>query len=152
MLKVTAAAVLIFSSFIATGASAAGQQTATADNAIVVAGPTFAKAAFAAPGLTREEVRAEVLRARAAGELDINETNYPPEFKSEKSTVTRAQVYAEVLRARAAGELDVTEATFPFALQQEKSTVSRADVVAEVIRARQAGELDVTEATPAFLL
>jgi hypothetical protein len=115
----------------------------------VVAGPMLVSAASAATQLTREEVRAEVVRARAAGELDVTEANYPPEFKSPTSTLTRAQVRAELLRARAAGELDLTEASYPFSYTQEKSTVTRAAVLAEVIRARNAGELDITEATPA---
>lgn len=111
----------------------------------IVAGPMLASAASAATQLTREEVRAEVVRARAAGELDITEANYPPELKTQESPLTRAQVRAELLRARAAGEMDVTEASYPFTNTQEKSTTTRAAVLAEVIRAREAGELDITE-------
>jgi hypothetical protein len=130
MLKLNAAAVLILSAVVATSATA-GQHDAS-------------------QGVTREQVRAEVLAARAAGTLDITEANYPREFTTEKSTVSRAEVKAEVIRARAAGELDVTEATNPFPDAKEKSRVTRADVLAEVIRARTAGELDITDATPAF--
>ena len=61
--------------------------------------------------VTRAEVKAEVLRARAAGELDITEANFPFQLPAAKSSVTRAEVKAEVLRARAAGELDITEAS-----------------------------------------
>lgn len=61
--------------------------------------------------LTREQVKAEVLRARAAGELDFNEHNYPPVRKS-ASALTREQVKAEVLAARASGELDRQEAQY----------------------------------------
>ena len=61
--------------------------------------------------LTREQVKAEVLRARAAGELDFNEGNYPP-VQHVASTLTREQVKAEVLAARANGELDYQEAQY----------------------------------------
>jgi hypothetical protein len=61
--------------------------------------------------LTRDQVKAEVLRARAAGELDFNEYNYPPVQRT-ASTVTREQVKAEVLAARASGELDFQEAQY----------------------------------------
>jgi hypothetical protein len=131
MLKLNAAAVLILSAVIATGAFAAGHEGAT-------------------ESVTREQVRAEVLAARAAGTLDNTEANYPRELTAEKSTITRAQIRDEVIRARAAGELDLTEGSYLFAHAQEKSSVTGADVLAEVIRARTAGELDITEATPAF--
>ncbi|NML63469.1 DUF4148 domain-containing protein [Massilia sp. RP-1-19] len=94
MHKFNAAAVLILSAVVATGATAAGTHDA-------------------AQSVTREQVRAEVLAARAAGTLDITEANYPREYPT-VSTVTRAEVMADVIRARAAGELDVTEATNPF--------------------------------------
>lgn len=61
--------------------------------------------------LTREQVKAEVLRARAAGELELNEYNYPPQHTT-TSTLTREQVKAEVLAARANGELDLIEAQY----------------------------------------
>ena len=133
MFKFHAAAVLILSAVVATGATAAGTHDAS-------------------QSVTREQVRAEVLAARAAGTLDITEANYPRELPAAKSTVTRAEVKAEVIRARAAGELDVTESTNPFPEAREKSRVTRAEVLAEVSRARAAGELDLTDATPAFSL
>lgn len=61
--------------------------------------------------VTRAEVKAEVLRARAAGELDITEATFPFQLPAERSTLTRADVRAEVVRAREAGELDITEAS-----------------------------------------
>jgi hypothetical protein len=76
--------------------------------------------------VTRAEVRAELLRARAAGELPLSEASFLPyQFASasachneaecdaapqRNSTVTRAQVLAELYRARAAGEIAETEA------------------------------------------
>ena len=128
MFKFNAAAVLILSAVVATGATAAGTHDAS-------------------QSVTREQVRAEVLAARAAGTLDITEANYPRELTTARSAVTRAQVKAEVIRARAAGEMDWTDATYPLNTQ-EKSHVTRAEVLAEVSRARKAGELDITEATP----
>ena len=88
MLKPTAAALLILSAVAGASAVAASPQ-----------------------GMTRAQVRAEVLAARAAGTLDFTEANYPPELTTRKSTVTRAEIKAEVIRARKAGELDITEAT-----------------------------------------
>lgn len=125
MLKLSAAAVLILSAVVTASAGAADS-------------------------LTREQVRAEVLAARAAGTLDINESNYPREFPYVKSVLTRAEVNAEAIRARIAGELDVNESTNPFPNAPEKSSITRGEVLAETIRAREAGQLDVTEATPAF--
>jgi len=61
--------------------------------------------------LTREQVKAEVIRARAAGELDFNEANYPPQ-QPFVSTRTREEVKAEVLAARANGELDYNDALY----------------------------------------
>jgi Domain of unknown function (DUF4148) len=80
--------------------------------AAVFASPVFAgtSADNGAP-LTREAVRAEAIRARAAGELDFTEVNYPREQVQTAPGLTRAQVHAEVLRARAAGELDINEAS-----------------------------------------
>jgi hypothetical protein len=51
-----------------------------------------------------------VIRARAAGELDLPEGAFPVAQTPEKSHVTRAEVLAEVIRAREAGELEITEA------------------------------------------
>lgn len=84
-----------------------------------------AGAAFAAPadlnfpGLTaqktevsRAAVQAEVIRARNAGELELNEVTYPP-LAATTSTLTREQVKADVLAARANGELDLNETSYP---------------------------------------
>ena len=131
MMKLNAAAVLILSAVIASSALAAVQQDG-------------------ADSRTRDQVRAEVLAARAAGTLEINEANYPRELTTATSTVTRAEVMAETIRARAAGELDWNDASYPLQNAQTTSTVTRTEVLAETIRARLAGELDITEATPSF--
>ena len=119
--------------------------------AATVAAPAFASnavdygnIAFKAGTVTRAEVRAEVLRARAAGELDITEASNPFAAAA-PSSLTRAEVRTEAIRARAAGELDVTEANYPVQAAVPASTLSRAEVRAEFIRARAAGELELNE-------
>jgi len=88
-----------------------------ATTAALFASPAFALAASSQQDaattarLTRAEVKAEVIRARAAGELDVTEASYPRELTATGPGLTRAQVRAEQLRARAAGELDVNEAS-----------------------------------------
>lgn len=77
------------------------------------AGLNFPQLSQAKSSLTRAEVQAEVVRARAAGELDFTEVNYPPAYNV-ASTLTREQVKAEVIAARAAGELDRPEVEYPF--------------------------------------
>lgn len=119
--------------------------------AAVVTAPAFATSTVdygnvvAKPGtVTRAEVRAEVLRARAAGELDITEAT--PAFPvGAPSGLTRAEVRAEAIRARAAGELDYTEANYPVVAAATPSTLTRAEVRAEFIRARNAGEIESTD-------
>lgn len=119
--------------------------------AAVVAAPAFAtntvdygNIAFTPGTVTRADVRAEVLRARAAGELDITEAS--PAFPvAAASGLTRAEVRAEAIRARAAGELDYTEANYPLLAAATPSTLTRAEVRAEFIRARDAREIESTE-------
>lgn len=65
--------------------------------------------------VSRAEVKAEVIAARSAGQLDqsevvIYETAQP-------STLTRAEVRAEVIAARAAGLLEHSEVDYPVAYQ-----------------------------------
>jgi hypothetical protein len=96
--------------------------------------------------LTREQVRAEVMAARAAGELEINDTNYPLTPKEAPSTVTRADVRAELNRARIAGELDFNDTNYPLT-PKVTSTLTREQVRTETKRARAAGELDWTDST-----
>lgn len=92
--------------------------------AAAIASPVFAAnsvdygdVAPKASKVSRADVRAEVLRARAAGELDITEANFPFIIAAPKTSLTRADVRADVRRARAAGELDITEATPAFAVR-----------------------------------
>ena len=118
-----------------------------------IAAPAFAtntvdygNVAFKAGTLTRAEVRAEVLRARAAGELDITEATPAFPVAAVPSGLTRAEVRAEAIRARAAGELDLTEADYPVLAAAAPSTLTRAEVRAEFIRARDGGEIEFTDA------
>lgn len=73
-----------------------------------------ADAAFAqgpAAQLTREQVIAETVAARAAGQLDQNEATINQSFlAASTSTRSRADVVAETIAARDAGELDRNEA------------------------------------------
>ena len=114
--------------------------------AIVLLGASAGALAQETQGLTREEVRAETLRARAAGELDLNETNTPFIPKAPPSTVTREEIRAEAVRARAAGELDYNDTNYPLAAREGPSGLTRAEVRAEAVAARAAGELDWTDA------
>ena len=92
-------ATLILASF-ATLAAASAFAEVQVDN---IGYPTYA--ASAPSKLTRAEVRAEYLRAKAAGELPAVE-GYPVEAaRAPVSKLTRADVYKEYLRARDAGEL-----------------------------------------------
>lgn len=113
-----------------------------AASSVAMAGPADAQ-----HPLARDQVRAEAIRARAAGELDFNETNYPSTPNVAPSNVTRAQVRAEVLHARANGELDMDDTDYPYAAKEAPSHLTRAEVKADAIKARANGELDWTDAT-----
>ena len=99
--------------------------------------------AHTASVLTRDQVKAEVVKARASGELLPAGEGYVGVPSPATSSVARADIKAQVIAARAAGELQPAgEADArSYAVFQVASTRSRADVKAEVIAARQAGEL-----------
>ena len=76
---------------------------------LVAAGAAFAQAPSGQ--LTREQVIAETVAARAAGQLDLNEGTITQSFASvPTSTVSRDNVKAETIAARNAGRLDRNEA------------------------------------------
>ncbi|MES2152336.1 MAG: DUF4148 domain-containing protein [Pseudomonadota bacterium] len=102
--------------------------------------------------LTRQQVYKELLRARAAGELNYSDATYPLAPREVASKVTREEVLAELYRARAAGEMNYTDATYPLSLTAAPTLLTRESVRAEAIRARAAGELDYTEASYPFTL
>ncbi|MFM9917445.1 MAG: DUF4148 domain-containing protein [Rhizobacter sp.] len=100
-------------------------------------------AASPASTLTRAEVTAEYVRARAAGEVPITgyETVYSVKAPA-ASGLTRAEVQAEYARARQAGELnDVSGFASAIRTVQGATTLTRADVLNEYVRARSTGEL-----------
>lgn len=92
--------------------------------------------------VTRAEVHAEFLRARAAGELRVVEANFPFAITGPASTLNRAEVIAETKHARSAGELDFSDVTYPVLAATPRSMLTRADVCAQVVRARKDGTLD----------
>ena len=76
---------------------------------LVAAGAAFAQGPSGQ--LTREQVIAETVAARAAGQLDQNEATLNAAlFNAPTSTLTREEVKAQTLAARNAGELDRNEA------------------------------------------
>ncbi len=112
--------------------------------AIAAAGSVFAQGAPA--GLTREQVSAEFLRARAAGEINYSEADYDRlVLTPAASGVTRAEVVAELVRARAAGEMNDSEVDYPH-LPAVASTTTRVQVTAAFLEARKNGQIPQTEA------
>ncbi|MCA1862842.1 MULTISPECIES: DUF4148 domain-containing protein [Janthinobacterium] len=86
--------------------------------AITTATSAFAQSAAPAPTdkqLTREQVTAEYIRARNAGEIATSEVDYPKTPATAASQVTREQVMAEFYAARKAGLIPQTEADFDIA-------------------------------------
>jgi hypothetical protein len=100
----TASFALLFSAVIATPAFASGYGPATSYRPEV--------ATYTQPsGVTRTQVKAEVARARATGEL--NQNPYAPISADSVSAApgngpkTRAEVKAELAQARASGQLNL---------------------------------------------
>ncbi|QGZ40793.1 uncharacterized protein DUF4148 [Pseudoduganella flava] len=105
-----------------------------------------AAGAASAEGLTREQVRAEVLAARAAGTLSSGGEGYQADVYA-PSVRSRADVLAELAAARTAGTLAEGEAyPGPFPAPQP---VPRATVRAELAAARAAGTLVAGDHYPA---
>jgi len=102
--------------------------------------------------LTRQQVTAELQRARASGEIDnaaaeLNGGSYgrAKSWNSAAMRPTRTEVVAELQRARSSGELDRTSSELEGApVIASTSHFSRGEVVAELKRARASGELDRT--------
>ena len=109
---------------------------------LLTAGAAFAQ------GLSREQVVAELQRARASGELAAFNSEDPSNFlrfpQAGGSTLSRAAVLAELQRARAAGELVGQDSEVDVLPQVAAvSTKTRAEVLAELERARASGELEI---------
>lgn len=109
---------------------------------LAAAGSLFAQTPGA--GLTREQVKAELMQARANGEIQQSEADYA-RFPVTVSKVTREEVIAELVRARANGEIASGETDYP-KMPQSTSHLTRAEVTAEMVRARKNGEMPVTNA------
>lgn len=124
---------------------------ALATVALALAGASVT--AFAADGgLTREQVRAELARARASGELLPNSESYGhnnasitlPQAKAPvaDSGKTREQVRAELARARVDGTLIPNSESYGYTAPVLASTRSRAEVRAEAIEAAKTRKTD----------
>ncbi|PZP26951.1 MAG: hypothetical protein DI603_23145 [Roseateles depolymerans] len=99
-----------------------------------------------AQGLSRQEVIAELQRARASGELARNHSENPDFHRlphTGTSTVSRAEVLAQLAHARASGELARSQRESYEPPAPTGRPLSRAEVLAELHRARANGELAV---------
>jgi Domain of unknown function (DUF4148) len=113
---------------------------------ILAAGLTaglFASASFAAGagGLTREQVRAEYLQARAAGTLPPTVDGQIVVAKATRSELTREAVIADYVAARAAGKLPPTVDGQIVVTKAPSSGLTREAVIADYVAARAAGTL-----------
>ena len=114
--------------------------------ALLLAITALVSGTAAAEGLTRAQVRAEVLAARAAGTLSSGGEGYQANVFT-PSTRSRADVQADLAAARAAGTQFEGEAyPGPFPAAQP---VARADVRADLAAARAAGTLVAGDHYPA---
>jgi hypothetical protein len=122
---------VIAASLIALATSAAFADDITLDK--VPAGST----------VTRSQVKADVLKARASGQLLSAGEAYNGTPEPVGSNVARSEVKTGVLAARSNGQLLAAGEADPRGAREfaASSTRSRADVKAEVIAARKAGEL-----------
>jgi hypothetical protein len=112
----------------------------------VIALALLSAGAAMADGLSREQVVAELQRARNAGELVAWNSENPEAFGrslvASGSALSREAVRAELQTARASGEqarIDIESYSPSIAVG---STTSRAEVVAELARARASGEVN----------
>jgi hypothetical protein len=130
----TASLALLFSSAIAAPAFASGYGPATSYRPEVA---TYTQTS----DVSRAEVKAEVTRARAAGEL--NQNPYAPISADSVSAApgntakTRAEVKAEVAEARASGRLNVNPNAPAYAQQAalDSYTPPRAQVASGFVQA-----------------
>lgn len=126
--------------------------TTTTIFAILLATAGVANAQSPSQSLTREQVRAEVLAARAAGTLGSGGEGYQALVFDTPSTLTRAEVRAQLAAARAAGALYEGEA-YPGPVHllpaaPAANQLTRAQVQAELAAARAAGTIHIGEAYP----
>ena len=105
----------------------------------------FVAGAAHAEGKTREQVRAELMEAKAAGLVTYGEQQYPVDVP-DNAVKTRQQVLEERDAARAAGQITRGELDYP-PVAQEAAGKTREQVIAEMRQARaqglmKSGELD----------
>ena len=105
---------------------------------------TFAQASANAPK-SREQVKAEAMKAHKSGEMAHGEASMEPKAKTGKSTQTRAAVKAKGEQAHKAGEMEhgvTTNADKP-----GQSTKDSKEVKAEGAAAHKAGTMQHGEGT-----
>ncbi|HSI48126.1 MAG TPA: hypothetical protein VLA61_07655 [Ideonella sp.] len=92
--------------------------------------------------LTRDEVKAELVAARAEGELSTEADNHGPLIRDEEfiGIRTRDEVKNEIALARADHELNTASDNGPVERVFYVSTKTRADVKAETISAMASGQ------------
>jgi hypothetical protein len=123
--------------------------TKFAATALILASGLIAGTSFAAESgaLTREQVRATVLQARAEGSMPQNTEVQVIDYSSIPSTTTREAVQSEYLAARKNGTLPKQSAAAAVALMSghsdaaTPSTLTREAVTAEFLAARKNGTL-----------
>ena len=130
---------VLFTSIVSLAAASAMADDITIDSAPVTS------------TVTRAEVKADVLKARRAGELLAAGEGYQGVPTPVASIVARADVKSQVISARTSGELLAAGEGRPTDSRgYAVSTLSRTEVKAQVIAARQAGQLlPAGEAYPA---
>lgn len=122
----------------------------------VIALTLLAAGAAMADGLSREQVVAELVRARNAGELAAYQSENTEAFGRSLvaigSQTSRTAVLADLQRARQSGELaGIDSESYAAPVVSTTSTRSRAEVLAELEAARASGELDILNSNnPSF--
>ena len=94
--------------------------------------------------VSRDQVRAELVAARAAGTIPQGEQAYP--VIAVQSTLSRSQVQAELQAAAAQGLIPNGEQGDTLAARDTTSNVSRAQIAAELRAAKAAGQVTTGEA------
>ena len=101
----------------------------------------FVASAAHAEGKTREQVRAELMEAKAAGLVTYGEQQYPVDVP-DNAVKTRQQVLEERDAARAAGQITRGELDYP-PVAREAAGKTREQVIAEMRQARAQGPDEV---------
>jgi Domain of unknown function (DUF4148) len=112
-----------------------------------------------ADGLSRDDVVAELVRARNAGELNALQSEsygfsgFSQPVLTAKSGISREAVTAELQRARQSGELARRDAeSYSPSVAPVASTTTRAQVLAELQAARASGEFaQLNSNNPSFM-